>query len=467
MTHRLAILNVVGLTEAHLGKSTPNITALAEKNGFTPFDPPLPAVTSTVQSSIFTGGEPKDHGVVANGWHERSTHETFFWRQSNDLVEGEKVWDELHRFDPNITVANLFWWFNMYSSVDIAVTPRPQYRADGRKIPDIWTTPNHLRQTLQDSLGQFPLFNFWGPAAGIASSKWIANAAIEVEHEFSPTLSFVYLPHLDYPLQRVGPNHPSIPNELEDIDNVVGMLIDFYKKQHVDVCILSEYGIEEVTGAIEINRVLRKHEYLSVRIEDGREYLDTGKSAAFAVPDHQVAHVYVRDEVCISKVATLLRETEGIEFVYVGNDRGQLCHERSGDIVIVSEKDKWFSHDWWDSPECAPDYQATVDIHKKPGYDPRELILESGWRGSKTRIALKLLMKKFGQRTLFDVITLDATKVKGSHGRTPSMGAPSPLLIYPSCAQDTKKVPHSLPCAALNNLFLEWVTCSETSSYSS
>ncbi len=457
MMRRIAILNVVGLTESHLGSHTPHITAYAEKTTLSTLEPPLPAVTSTVQSSILTGLQPVDHGIVANGWHERTTDETFFWRQANSLVQGCKIWDALHENDPTATVANLFWWFNMYSSADYAVTPRPQYKSDGRKFPDVWTTPPRLRDVLQKSLGQFPLFKFWGPAAGIESSQWIARAAIEVNRLYNPTLSFVYLPHLDYPLQRLGPNHSSLPKELAAIDCVVGTLIDYYSKHNIDVCILSEYAIEEVDDAIAINRVLREHNLLAIREESGREYLDAGASEAFAVPDHQIAHVYVRQKHIIPTIVELLQQTSGIEFVYVGDDRGDLAHERCGDIIAISQSNCWFSHDWWPDASRAPDYQATIDIHRKPGYDPRELLLAKGWRGSKLRIAMKLLLKKLGQRTLFDVITLDPKEVRGSHGRTPSMGALSPILIAPKCA---KKVPHSLPCAALKELIMKWVTCS-------
>jgi predicted AlkP superfamily pyrophosphatase or phosphodiesterase len=406
---------------------------------------------------MLTGKNPVDHGIVANGWHERETHETFFWRQSNDIVQGQKIWEALREKNPKATIANLFWWFNMYSSVDYSVTPRPQYRADGRKIPDIYTVPADLRTKLQDKFGQFPLFKFWGPLANLESTKWIANAAMETERLYSPTLSFVYLPHLDYPLQRVGPNHGSIHDELRAVDDVVGELVDFYTKQQVDICVVSEYAIEEVHGVVAINKILRENDLLSIRIEGGREYLDAGASEAFAVPDHQVAHVYVNNPKQLPNVVEILQQTSGIDSVLVGDDRGDLAHARSGDIVAVSQSGYWFTHDWWNDDSVAPDYQTSVDIHRKPGYDPRELFFADGWRGSAPRIALKLLMKKLGFRTMLDVITLDPTKVKGSHGRTPSMGAPKPILIAPLCA---KKMPQSLPSAALKNLCVEWVTCS-------
>lgn len=452
--NRLAVLNVVGLIEDYLGVHTPNISKYLSSHSRSTLEPPFPAVTSTVQSTILTGLEPCEHGVVANGWHERSTHETHFWRQSNDLVQAEKVWDTLKKIDSTATVANLFWWFNMYSTVDIAVTPRPIYCANGRKIPDIWTTPTSLRDSLQDKLGRFPMFHFWGPAANIKSSQWIAKAAIEIESSLEPTLSLVYLPHLDYPLQRVGPNHDSIPSELQAIDRVVGELIDFYQSKGVGVCILSEYGIEQVQGAIAINRVLRDNGLLSIREECSREYLDAANSEAFAVPDHQVAHVYIRNASDIDRVKTFLESVEGIDEVLKSKDTTSIHHERSGDLIAISSHDKWFSHDWWNEDSKAPDYQRTVDIHKKPGYDPRELFLARGWKGSKIRIAYKVLMRKLGSNTLLDVISGDASMVKGSHGRTPNMGAPSPIIIAPSHA---KKMPQSLPAAAVKDLMIEWI----------
>ena len=96
----------------------------------------------------------------------------------------------------------------MYSSADVSVTPRPMYPADGRKLPDVYSMPAALRDELQARLGTFPLFDFWGPRASIASTRWIAEASKIVEEKFNPTLTLIYLPHLDYNLQRLGPGDP-------------------------------------------------------------------------------------------------------------------------------------------------------------------------------------------------------------------------------------------------------------------
>ena len=174
---RTVVLDVVGLAADHVGDATPNLQALARDGWLCLLQTILPAVTCSVQSTLTTGCLPRDHGCVANGWYFRRLSEVWLWRQSNRLVAGEKIWEAAHRRNEEFTCANLFWWYNMYSSASYSVTPRPMYPADGRKIPDIYTEPAGLRDELQDRLGRFPLFNFWGPAADIRSSRWIAASS--------------------------------------------------------------------------------------------------------------------------------------------------------------------------------------------------------------------------------------------------------------------------------------------------
>ena len=215
---RTVVINAVGLTPDHLSANTPRLSAFAEKGAMASVTPPLPAVTCTAQATYLTGTWPDEHGIVANGWYFDDECEIKFWRQSNKLVQRPKIWEIARELDPGFTCANLFWWYNMYSSVDYAVTPRPMYPADGRKLPDIYTQPGTLRTTLQTHLGQFPLFNFWGPRTSIKATRWIADAAKWVEERFRPTLSLVYLPHLDYNLQRIGPDDPRIAADLKELD---------------------------------------------------------------------------------------------------------------------------------------------------------------------------------------------------------------------------------------------------------
>jgi predicted AlkP superfamily pyrophosphatase or phosphodiesterase len=388
----------------------------------------MPAVTCSAQATYLTGKHPSEHGIVANGWYFRDECEVKFWRQSNQLVQAPKVWDMARKLDPTFTCANLFWWYNMYSSVDYAVTPRPMYLADGRKLPDIHTHPATLRPKLQTELGQFPLFKFWGPATTIESSQWIANSAKWIETNFSPTLSLVYLPHLDYCAQKLG---SSPAKDLQEIDAVVGDLIEFYQAREIQVMVLSEYGITPVSQPVHLNRVLRSAGLLQVREELGLELLDAGASQAFAVADHQIAHVYVNNPAVLSQVKTLLEKTPGVERVLdeEGKQDYHLNHERSGELVVIAKPEAWFTYYYWLDDSKAPDFARTVDIHRKPGYDPVELFFDPQIQFPKLKVAQTLLKRKLGMRSLMDLTPLDAELVRGSHGHLPSSVNDRPLVI--------------------------------------
>ncbi|HSP79396.1 MAG TPA: alkaline phosphatase family protein [Myxococcaceae bacterium] len=429
--HRTVVLNVVGLTPGMLGEHTPHLRALARAGSVRPLRTVLPAVTCSVQATFTTGLPPSEHGCVANGWYFRELAEVWLWRQSNRLVGGEKLWDAARARDASFTCAQLFWWYNMYAAVDLAVTPRPIYRADGLKLPDIHTSPSSLREELNAELGPFPLFQFWGPGADISSTRWIARCARLVYDRHRPTLTLVYLPHLDYDLQRLGPDHPDIPRALREVDDVCGELIRHVTADGARVLVLSEYGMTPVRGAVHLNRALREAGWLAVREELGEEKLDAGASQAFAVADHQVAHVYVQRPELIAEVKRLLERLEGVEEVLdeEGKRRHCLAHPRSGELVAISRPDRWFSYYYWLDDRRAPDFARTVDIHRKPGYDPVELFMDPSLRAPRLEVGLKLLKKKLGLRYLMDVVPLDASLVKGSHGRPPEAAAQGPLIL--------------------------------------
>ena len=431
-TNRVCILNVVALSPNLIGDATPRLKEFARRTGgVRTLRPPLPAVTCTSQSTMLTGLAPSAHGVVGNGWHDRALGEVHFWKQSNRLVAGEKVWETARRVDPEFTCANAFWWFAMHASTDAMATPRPIYKADGRKIPDCLTTPPGLRDELQERFGKFPLFKFWGPMAGIESTDWIALAALHFLERTQHRLVLAYLPHLDYALQKAGPAHPSIRQELREIDRIVGGMIDRCERLGVRPIVVSEYGIVPVRDAVWLNRTLREAGYLAVRREDGLEMLDLEHSRAFAVADHQVAHVTVRDPADVPAVQALLAKVDGVERTLSGDARAAagLDHPRAGDIVCVSAADRWFAYGWWLDERLAPDYARTVDIHRKPGYDPCELFLDPKLVWAKGRVLAKLAMRKAGIRTNLDVIPLDASLVRGSHGRVDQPAGFDPVLI--------------------------------------
>lgn len=447
---KTVVLNVVGLSSALIGEKTPFLKSYLGKAYLNRINPHLPAVTTSVQSTYLTGLWPKDHGIVGNGWYDRTDCEVKFWKQSNKLVQGESLWDEAKRRDVKFTCAQLFWWYNMYGGADYSLTPRPNYLADGRKIPDCYSHPPELRDELQQKLGQFPLFNFWGPGANIVSSKWIAEAAMHVEEKHSPTLSLVYLPHLDYCQQKFGPDLEKIDQELREIDSLLGGLIEFYEERNANIILLSEYGIVPVSRPVHINRILREANLLSVRTERGLELLDAGASRAFAVSDHQLAHIYTKNENVRNQVANLLSQVEGIDLVLdaAGKKAHHIDHKRAGDLVVVAKSDSWFTYYFWLDDRRAPDYARVVDIHKKPGYDPVEMFMTS-----KLRAAYKLLRKKLGLRYVMDVIPLDATLVGGSHGAISIPPEYYPVLITKENQGTDLVEPIAIKDLILNSVF--------------
>jgi predicted AlkP superfamily pyrophosphatase or phosphodiesterase len=436
---RTAVINVVGLTGSLIGPATPNIARFLAQGASAAITPAFPAVTCSAQSTYLTGLTPAQHGIVGNGWYDRDLAEVQFWKQSNHLVHGRKLWEELRELEPGFTCAKLFWWYNMYSSADWSITPRPMYPADGRKFFDIYSWPYSIRTDVKKDLGEFPFATFWGPAAGVqtpqgppdAASRWIAESAKWIEQNYSPSLNLVYLPHLDYNLQRLGPKHPDISKDLRLIDAIVGELILFFRKRNIEVVLLSEYGITPVDTPIYINQLLRKDGWLVVKDELGREMLDCGASKAFAVTDHQIAHIYLNDCSIEARIRAVLEKWPGVDRVIDRKEQAELGidHPRAGDLIAIAKENAWFVYYYWDGDRLAPEFARTVDIHRKPGYDPAELFLDPKIPFAKLKIAWRLLQKKLGFRMLMDVIPLDATLVKGSHGRPPSNAADCPVFI--------------------------------------
>ena len=473
---RLAVINVVGLTESLFGEHTPRLADFRQRGALAHIAPAFPAVTCTAQSNYLTGATPSQHGIVGNGWYNRELSEVHFWKQSNHLVQSPKLWDALRTSTPGprtknpapFASANCFWWFNMYSTADYSVTPRPMYPADGRKIFDIYTQPGPIRHEIKKDLGEFPFFGFWGPAAGIktpqgaadCATRWIAESAKWIENKYSPTLNLIYLPHLDYSLQRQGPFptergcpqpqhahqsanaagedtrapqiNPAIIPDLRAIDAIAGDLIDFFSKRGVQMVLLSEYGITNVDTPVHLNRLFRQQGWLAIRDELGLEILDAGASKAFAVADHQVAHVYLNDRSLDGEVRKVLEKQVEVDLTVLGpkeKAEAGIDHPRAGDLIAIAPENAWFTYYYWLDDACAPDFARTVDIHRKPGYDPVELFLDPAIPLPKLKIAWRLLQKKLGFRMLMDVVPLDASLVKGSHGRRPADKKDWPVFI--------------------------------------
>jgi len=453
------VILVVGLSPSLLGRHTPNLQRLADRGGMRPLSTVMPAVTCTVQSTLATGLLPSAHGAVANGWYFRDLSEVWLWRQSNKLIAGEKIWEAAKARNPDFTCAKMFWWYNMYASANWSATPRPMYPADGRKIPDHYAHPMPLRDELTAELGPFPLFKFWGPATDISASAWIARATLHVMKSRNPTLTLCYLPHLDYNLQRLGPDltHARLTKDLEEVDGVCGQLIEHADRDGRNIIVVSEYGITPVTDAVHINRALRAAGLITVKVERGREQLDAGASAAFALADHQVAHVYVNNPARVTEVKQLLQALDGVETVLDadGKKAHGLDHARSGELIAIARPERWFSYYYWLDDDRAPDFARTVDIHRKPGYDPVELFIDSDIRYPMIAVGRHLLKQKLGFRSLLEVISLSDTKrVRGSHGRPVDDAQHGPLVIS-SCANHLPD--ENLPAVAFKQFVLDHI----------
>ncbi|GGM15470.1 MULTISPECIES: alkaline phosphatase family protein [Micromonospora] len=455
MTKKLVVLDVVGLTPRLLAHM-PKLRAVAD-GGFTAqLGTVLPAVTCSVQSTFLTGELPRSHGVVGNGWYFRDLGEVFLWRQHNALVQGEKLWHTARRLRPDYTVANVCWWYAMGADVNWTVTPRPVYRADGRKEPDCYTDPPELHDALTDKLGTFPLFTYWGPGAGIPSSRWICQAAEQILADHSPDLTLVYVPHLDYDLQRFGASSLQAAVAAKELDEVLAPLLAAARQRDATVVALSEYGITDVSQPVDINRLLRAEGLLRVYTQDGMEHLDPWTSRAFAVADHQIAHVYVKDPADLPAVAKLCAGLPGVAEVLDAEGKAAygLDHERAGELVLVAEEQAWFTYYYWLDDARAPDYARLVEIHRKPGYDPAELLFDPAAPGAaKRRAGIALARKKAGMRYLMSVVGLDAgaQAVRGSHGRLPADPADGPVLL----CSDAAAARESLAATEVKGLLLE------------
>lgn len=434
MAAPLVLVNAVGLTPRLL-QHAPRLSALAAGGWAVPMRDVVPAVTMSAQATLLTGEPVERHGVVGNGWLFRDTNEVRFWQQSNKLIQAEPVYTTARRRAADrgrtFTCAKLFWWFNQGAAVDVSVTPKPHYGIDGSKAFGITGTPDGYTADLERRLGPFPFHTFWGPMAGLPCTQWIARCAAEVLSEKRPDLTLVYLPHLDYDPQRFGPTGCDLPRLVSELDDACAPLLHAAAAAGARVWVVSEYGHCDVTRPVYPNRALRQAGLLTVRRGPFGEQLEPYLSRAFAVCDHQVAHVYVRDPANLLQARSVLASLPGVARVLAGEERAEvgLMHDRAGELVVLSERDAWLAYPFWLDDTLAPDYARTVAIHHKPGYDPCELFLDPALTFPKLKVARRLFQKKLGFRMKMDVIPLDASLVKGSHGLPAADPLDGPLWI--------------------------------------
>jgi len=434
MPQPLVLVNAVGLTPRLLPHA-PRLAALAQRGWAVPMTDVVPAVTMSAQATMLTGQPIEQHGIVGNGWLFRDTNEVRFWQQSNRLMQAEPLYATADRRATErgrqFKCAKLFWWFNQGADVQISVTPKPHYGIDGNKVFGITGTPEGFAEGLEERLGKFPFHTFWGPMAGLPCTQWIARAAAETVKTQRPDLTLVYLPHLDYDPQRFGPSGCDMPKLVKELDDACAPLLEAATAAGARVWVVSEYGHCDVRLPVYLNRALRSAGLLTVRRGPFGEQLETYLSRAFAVCDHQVAHVYVRNRHDISLARDALAGLAGVDRILAGDERAEvgLRHDRAGELVVLSKHDAWLAYPFWQDDRLAPDYARAVAIHHKPGYDPCELFLDPAIRFPKLRVARRLLQKKLGFRMTLDVVPLDASIVRGSHGLPAPDPQDGPLFV--------------------------------------
>lgn len=460
-TPPLVILNAVGLTGRLLPKA-PRLTQLANVGWTASLREVIPAVTCTAQATLLTGTLPEQHGIVANGWLTRDSMEVRFWQQSNRLIQREPLYATAKRLAARtgrpLTVAKLFWWFNQGAAVDWSVTPKPWYGADGNKAFGISSKPATLSSTLESRHGRFPFQTFWGPGAGLPCTEWIGKAAADVLSEHRPDLTLVYLPHLDYDPQRYGPQGCDMNRLVAELDSAAVPILDAARFVGADVWVVSEYGHVDVDQPLFPNRWLREAGLLTTRDGPFGENVELFESRAVAVCDHQLCHVYVNDPADIPRVGDLMARQPGVASVLHGQERQSigLDHPRAGDLVLLSTSTSWFAYSFWLDDRRAPDFARTVDIHRKIGFDPCEMFFDPNLRWGKGRAIGRLIQKKLGFRTLFDVVPLDPRIVHGSHGLPAADPLDRPILIgtgTPPVATSPDAI--DLPMTAVRNLVLQ------------
>ena len=349
------------------------------KLSFRPIAPGPLSLTCPSQATLRTALPPSRHGIVASGWFHRDLARPHFWEQSSSLVRGPRIWEQARTAGQTVGMA--FWQQSLGESVDLVISPKPIHKHHGGIVMDCYTRPEPLYADLCHDLGRrFDLYHYWGPIASTKVGRWISEATLQIlSRPDAPDHLFVYLPSLDYDLQRHGPNSPQAASALDETLSQIEPLIAAAEAQNRGWLLTGDYAIEPVTladGAIFPNRLLRAAGLFHTRETARMLYPDFFTSRAFAIVDHQIAHLHVPDPANLPRVRELLASEPGIGQVLDRLAQTELdlyVPERSGDLLLIAAPGRWFAYPWWTDPRQAPDYANQMDIHNKPGFDPCEL----------------------------------------------------------------------------------------------
>jgi len=358
----------------------------------------FPAVTCPVQASFRTASLPSVHGMTANGVYIPSLRKVLFWEQAASLVAGPRIWSNFR--SSGGTVGMYFWQQSLGESVDSVLSPAPIHKHSGGMIQSCFCEPRDLYQRIRARVGRdFNLMHYWGPLASFRSTEWIvASLEALLEDSQAPDLVFAYLPHLDYGLQKFGPEHEKTGPEVLRTLGYVDRLERTAAMKNYEVLVFGDYAMEQVTGpAIFPNRALARAGLFRTRTVKGMLYPDFFTSKAFAMVDHQVAHVYAVDDDSAARAREVLSELDGLDRIMdveAQKERG-VAHPNSGALVLEAARGRWFAYPWFHDKSEAPDFASHVDIHNKPGFDPCELFF--GWPPLS--------------------VSMDTGRVRGTHGR--------------------------------------------------
>ena len=406
---KLIVLDIVGLSKKQFEKLKPkNISKILENGSYGSFEPSFPAVTCSVQASIFSGTYPSEHGIISNGYYDDLFKKISFWEQPTNLVKKPRIWDLLKKNEPNFFTALLFLQNSLYANSNVVLTPKPLH-LENKMVMWCYSKPENFYEKITESLGTFDLKSYWGPFSSLKSSDWIINSAKITIQKHSPDLLVTYLPHLDYTSQKFGPNSDEFKKSVDELDALIGDFLLFLNQEYpntYEIMILSEYNFNEVNNSISPNLLLRQHGLLSTRRIEEKDYIDYEFSKAFAMVDHQIAHLYIKPGYLDQVKSIFNNESVGSILDNNLQKEFKINHPRSGDLILCSNTDSWFNYYWWDDIKHAPDFTFNVDIHRKPGYDPLELFID------------------FQSKT----ISHDTSLIKGSHGLISKDPMNSPLI---------------------------------------
>ena len=353
----------------------------------------FPAVTCTVQASFRTASPPSEHGMIANGLFDRKLKKTFFWEQSSALYSGERIWDKFR--ENGGTVGQVCWQQAIGNDSDLILTPAPIHKHHGGMIQDFHARPAGLYDKLCRKTGKkFNLFSYWGPFTSEKSTSWITDSTVElIKSGEAADFQLVYLPHLDYEMQKTGPNSEKSKKAFTFTEKQIKKLFFAAQEAEYEVLIFGDYAITEAHTAIYPNRILKDAGLFNVRKVKSMLYPDIYTSHAFAMVDHQIAHIYIENIENIQTVRDIFKKINGIKNAYLKSEK--INNQTSGEVILEADEGYWFAYPWWGKKSEAPDYATHVDIHSKPGFDPCELYMEL-WPPMS--------------------ISTDTSKIKGTHG---------------------------------------------------